>query len=538
MSKPHNHHLNGTTRNNPQAHEEQHRTWSRRQFLWSAGLTAIGSGLTLGGSSVQAMPHSPLLSALQQADNERILVIINLSGGNDGLNTIIPRGNDIYYAARPTLAIPEYNLFAMNDDFGMPNTMLPLQAMWNEGKMAVVHNVAYPNQNLSHFRSSDIWATASDEDVMLRTGWIGRFLENNYPAYTLAPPENPIGLQIGVQSNILFDGQDTNYGLSITNPAQFYQIALTGQLHSTENLPDCSYGEEVLFMRQMVNSTVRYASSIQRAFTESSNQVGYTNDNLSQELSIVARLIKGNLGTKVYLVTAYGYDTHASQAGDHAYLMTELANAVNAFYNDLAASNHSQNVLMMTISEFGRRVEENGSQGTDHGASAPMLFFGDLVNGGFYGTPSDIVNLDEYGNVRFTTDFREVYLTVLRNWFCLDLQLSQAIIGKPFDPIDNLLPNCDNQIGANALNVLLGHNPSPSNSNIMEIKYAIRSSGIVKLQIQDLLGNTKATLVNAVQEPNSYTISFNPYQHGLQPGHFIYRLDTGGKTYSRRMRFW
>lgn len=531
-------HRTGETLDNCDAHKEDHRQWSRRQFLLSTGLATLGSALSLGGSSIAALANSPLLKAIAESNNERILVIVNLGGGNDGLNTIVPRQNDVYYGSRPTIAVQEYDMFALSDDFGMPNTMLDLQPLWNEGKMAVVHNVAYPNQNLSHFRSSDIWFSASDEEVVLTDGWIGRLLQDQYPAYTSSPPSSPIGLQIGVQSNLVFLGGNNNFGLSITNPTQFYQIAQTGQLYNTDNLPNCSYGEEMLFLRQTTNSTVRYAEAIRNAYTGASNNGGYSDTYLSEQLAIVARLIKGGMTTKVYLVSIGGFDTHADENEYHPSLMNELATSVKAFYDDIASANKSQDVLLMTVSEFGRRVEENGSFGTDHGVSAPMMLFGDGVTGGFKGTPADLDNLDEYGNMRFSTDFRQVYLSVLKDWFCVELPLAQAIIGRPLSIVPDLLPACGSLVGSNNLSALLGHNADPANSAAMLIKYAIAERGLVKLQIQDMAGNTKVTLVNMVQDANSYTISFNPLSYGLAPGQFIYRLDTGGRSYSRKMRFW
>jgi len=294
----------------------------------------------------------------------------------------------------------------------------------------------------------------------------------------------------------------------------------------------------MLFLRQTTNSTVRYADAIRDAYTGATNNSGYSDTYLSEQLAIVARLIKGGMKTKVYLVSIGGFDTHADQNEYHPSLMNELATSVKAFYDDIASANKNEDVLLMTVSEFGRRVEENGSFGTDHGVSAPMMLFGDGVTGGFKGTPADLDNLDEYGNMRFSMDFRQVYLSVLKDWFCVDLPLAQAIIGKPLSIVPDLLPVCSSAVGSNNLGALLGHNPDPANASAMLIKYAIAERGLVKLQIQDMAGNTKVTLVNMVQDANSYTISFNPLSYGLAPGQFIYRLDTGGRSYSRKMRFW
>ena len=235
-------------------------------------------------------------------------------------------------------------------------------------------------------------------------------------------------------------------------------------------------------------------------------------------------------------MSAGGYDTHSDQAEYHAYLMYELASSVKAFYDDLASVGKTENVLLMTISEFGRRVEENGSYGTDHGVSAPMMLFGDEVIGGLKGEPANLEDLDEYGNMKFSTDFRSVYTSVLKDWFCIDLGLAQAVMGHPFEPVANLLPACEATKGSNNLAALLGHNPDPTHPQVVNIKYAISTRGIVRLQILNPAGQTKATLVNAVQEARSYTIPFDRVAYGLPAGNYIYRLETGGRSFSRKIR--
>ncbi|MEZ4884782.1 MAG: DUF1501 domain-containing protein [Chitinophagales bacterium] len=527
----------GKTLQNEKAHNCDHKNWSRRDFLTTSGLFAAGASFMLCNSSLKAFAPNSMLKALGALESDRTLVIVRLKGGNDGLNTIIPRGNDFYYNIRPNIAVPENELTPLSDGYGINAAMNSLMPLWNDGNMAVLQSVGYPDQDYSHFRSSDIWASASDTEQYLTTGWIGRHLDQEYPAYSIAPPDAPAGLQIGVRTNFMFKGADTSMALAISNPTEFYRIAQTGQLYDTSLLPNNCYGKEATFMRSVANSSFRYSEAIKTAFDASTTEVDYPQEGqLGEQLQIVARLIKGRLGTKVYLVDIDGFDTHAEQRGYHEYLMTDIADSVSAFIQDLKGETDAwENTLIMTISEFGRTVHENGSLGTDHGTSAPQFIFGANINGGIKGEHASLDNIPQYGDMQHTTDFRAMYYSVLKDWFCMESQLADAIMGRNFPIISDLLPNCEPAKGSNDTAVLFGHNPNPSKPQQRLIKYAILKRGFVRLQLLDLAGKPKATLVNTTQTEGSYTFPFYPQEFHLKPGQYIYRLDTGGKTYSRRI---
>lgn len=519
------------------AHAKDHYSNSRRNFLFNSGILLAGSSMMLGSSKLQALASSPLLATIDgNSNNDRILVIINLNGGNDGLNTVVPRGNDTYYNLRPTLAVQEPDMWALSPEFGMPNYMSDWQSLWGDGKMAAIHSVAYPNQNYSHFRSTDIWLSGSDSLTELSTGWVGRYLDYEYPAFVETPANYPVGLQIGYSSSLLFAGAGTSMGLTINNPTEFYQIAQTGQLYSMENLPECTYGSELSFMRQTANNTVRYAETINQAYTSSEFYSNYpANNGLADQLSMVARLIKGGLKTKVFLVELGGFDTHDSQAAYHPTLLNYLASAVKAFYDDLTQSGDIGRVLTITTSEFGRTVGENGSYGTDHGQGAPLFVFGETISGGFKGTFGELSDIG-YEDQSFTTDFRSIYASILKDWFCIDQVIVNGILGANLPVVDDLLPVCTPDTGSNNTAVLLGHNPAPNNMSIVQIKYAVLQAGSVKIQIKNNAGQVKATLMNAQQVPGSYTIDFDRTQYGLTPGNYIYQIQTGGKNYNRRIK--
>ena len=293
--------------------------------------------MMLGKFPVYASSKTSLTQAISQLENDRVLVLIRLQGGNDGLNTIVPLYDyDTYANNRTTIKIEESDVLNLSDEFGVPNYMNSIEALWEEGQMKVVHGVGYPDQNLSHFRSSDIWASASDSDVVNHSGWLGRHFEDIYPDFIVDPPESPPAIQIGSIGNLIFDGSEgTGYSFSVANPEQLYQVAQNGWLHDVENLPDCYYGEQVGFLRAIANTTFLYANVINEAYTSASNSVEYDDTELGNQLSLVARLIKGGLGTKVYMVTLNGFDTHANQIELHQSLMADLSNTIKDFYDDL-----------------------------------------------------------------------------------------------------------------------------------------------------------------------------------------------------------
>jgi uncharacterized protein (DUF1501 family) len=525
----------GASLEHGKAHQDDHTNWTRRQFLQTTGLFALGNAFALGSNSIQALTQSPALTkALLNADNERVLVIIFMNGGNDGLNMIVPRFNSTYYNIRPTLAVQEANLQALSPEFGLTNMMSDLMPLWNDGKMAVVHSVAYPNQDYSHFRSTDIWSSGSAANQYWKTGWLGRYLDYEYPAYIDAPSEMPVAIQVGVQSSLVLMSPEATMGLVVNNPDEFYQIAQSGQIYPLDNMPDCEYGDELEFLRQMANNTVRYATSIKQAYDLATNTTAYPDNDLADQLAITARLIKGGLSTKIYLLEIGGFDTHANQLDFQPLRLQRIATGIKAFYDDLTAAGLSDKVLTMTFSEFGRTNNENASFGTDHGQAAPLLTFGGNTIGGLKGTFAALSS-ESSNDQDFTTDYRAVYATILTDWFGLNSTVVNGIMGSQFDIVPNLLTPTAPTIGSNDLAVLLGHDRSLDLSNTLLIKYAILRRGIVRLQILNNAGQVKATLVNTTQDAGSYTVSFTPMAYNLPPGDYIYRLETGGKTYSRRV---
>ena len=411
---------------------QDHNLWSRRSFLQALGL-AGGGTMMLANTPLAVAGPSVLSTALSQAENDRILLLIRLKGGNDGLNTVIPINQyDVYANNRNVLRINTSDYFNLSDAYGMPDFMSSLQSLWQEGQMKVVHGVGYDNMSLSHFTGSDIIAAAQTEGT-LETGWLGRYFQEILPDYTTNPPEVPPAVEIGYNAtNLTSKGTETNYALHFIDPGQLQSVAQTGNLYTLDNLPEGTYGQQLGALRLVANNLFNYAGAIHNAYEAGGvNDVEYDANNFATQLSILARLIKGHLGAKIYLVTIGGFDTHANQKNTHEILLNTVSNAVADFYEDLAASGLQNNVVAMTFSEFGRRVQENGSQGTDHGTATPTLFFGPALGGnGFIGEHPSLTDLDATGNMLHTVDFRSVYHTVMTEWLCIDEAVVNTVLGS------------------------------------------------------------------------------------------------------------
>ncbi len=527
----------GKTADNQKAHAEEHKLWSRRDFLARTGMLGAG-GFLLANTPVSAFQPSPFLANLLGGDSDRILVLIRFEGGNDGLNTVVPFTDAKYYQIRPTLAEPVANIWNLSPDFAMPNTMTALQDLWQNGRMKIIHNVGYPEPNYSHFRSSDIWATGSDAETVWQDGWIGRFMDAEYPAFLEAPPVVPPALQIGVSTNLIFRSNSAAMALAVSSPEEFYQIAQTGQLYQTATLGNLPHELELKYVRQTANSAFRYADTIKKAYSSGKNQADYpANSGLAEQMAIVARLIKGNLGTRVFMVTIGGFDNHAEQAAYHPGLLNEIAESVKAFYDDLGATGLQDKVLGMTFSEFGRTIYENASLGTDHGTGGPMFLFGPAgLDQGFVGTPPDLNQVDPYADPLSTTDFRDVYATVLQDWLGTDPDFVDFTLGGKHVRINGLVPAAPAPVGSNGDCALLGHNPLPTDPGAIEIKYSMMRGGNVRLQITDAAGHVLRTLVSEFKERGSFTVKFKPSDWFLAPGDYVYRLQTGGQVFSRGIR--
>ncbi|MBP2833166.1 DUF1501 domain-containing protein [Aquimarina sp. U1-2] len=527
---------------NGNCNTDEHKNWNRRSFLQALGLVGGGS-MMLANTPLSVSRPSPLSTALSQSENENILILVRLQGGNDGFNTIIPVYDyDVYANARPLIHIPPSEFINLSDDYAMPKPMNKLERVWGDGQMKVVHGVGYENSSLSHFKGSDIYANTNllDDD---RTGFMGRYFGRIYPDYFDNPPPSPPSIQIGSIGNLVFKGPDSDYSFAVSNPRRLLQIIENETFYNLDGVDEnCTYGDKLRFLREATNTTFNYAETISAAYERSTDYGGYIDDNLGRQFSIISRLIKGNLGTKVYMVTLGGFDTHNNQIQRHQQLLTSFSEAISNFYADLTAAGWDDKVLSMTMSEFGRRFRENGSLGTDHGTAAPIMFFGTGLNGnGFVGEHPDLNNLTRGGNVTNTMDFRKVYATVMKDWLCIDEgMVGEALLdtnGGPFESLD-LGFNCSGTSGGNI--PINGESLSHSliyNSNQILINIASPQTTHINVELFNVIGQKVATLANEMlMERRNLVINVKESaKTRLSVGPYVYRIQTNSGNYSKSL---
>lgn len=493
-------------------HEKAHATWSRRQFLRNIALSGGAITLGLNGRTVQASSTHPLVQALAGADSDRILVVIQLAGGNDGLNTVVPITNDVYYNARPNIAVRARDAIQLDPDTGLHSILRPLEPLYQEGLLQVVQNVGYASPELSHFTSTDVWLSGKNITELDNTGWSGRFLEHAYPTYADDPPDHPIALQIGSSTPLLFAGHGQSLGVTFPNQSLLGRLSESGKLFDEDAVPDTIQGAEIAFVRRMSNDAFGYARAIKEAHDAGTNEASYSGgDSLGRDLATVARLIRGGLGARIYHVSLGGFDTHAYQGTTHQRLLRRLGASISGFVQDLQVDGLLKRVCGVTFSEFGRRVFENGSSGTDHGTAAPMFVFGQALHGGLIGNGPDLTNLDPAFNLIAGIDFRSVYGGLLRDWF----GMRQGEVDHLFNgayPVLNLfnssISTSSEDIASLPQQVTLDSiYPNPMNKDA-QVVFTLNEPGPVKLSLVDLLGREVTAHDMGILQRGSHELSF------------------------------
>jgi uncharacterized protein (DUF1501 family) len=430
---------------------------TRRQFLRTSMLGAAASWtlpifLEKTFFALDAMAADALTQTTTGKDGT-ILVVLQMAGGNDGLNMVVPYADDIYYRSRPKLGLPADKVLKLNSYAGLNGKLTGLKALFDEGHLSVVQGVGYPNPNRSHFRSTEIWQTASDADRNQSEGWLGRYFDN-----CCAGADPTVGVAIGEEMPQAFAAK-TPTGITFSQPEQFRwrpSEKVEGRMSAEESffrqLNGSGGGEETLltaseggtigaipgkskadlstidFLQRTALDAQLSSDKILAIARKYESNVPYPQGRLAASLSMTARMIAGGLPTRVYYVSQGGFDTHAGQVNAHERLMGELNDALSAFATDLKQQGNFDRVLLITFSEFGRRVVENANGGTDHGAAAPMFIVGGAVKPGLFGNYPSLSDLD-YGDLKFNTDFRSVYGTVLDEWLRAP---SQVVLGRKF----------------------------------------------------------------------------------------------------------
>jgi uncharacterized protein (DUF1501 family) len=375
-----------------------------------------------------------------------ILVVLQLAGGNDGLNTIIPLEDDLYFKARPTLATPKEQVLALDGLVGLNPSLAPLKSLYDDGNLAIIQGVGYPNPNRSHFRSTEIWQTASDAQQNLTKGWIGRYFDNccagEDPEVGVALGEqlpeafnaaSPTGVAIGRPGNLGFDrGNDPDEARLFAELNGLEPASMSGDSIGNLSGPSKSGLSALEYLQRTALDAQVSTDKIKRVLKGTKNEGTYPKSQLGNSLALISRLIAGGLPTRVYYASQGGYDTHAGQINTHKRLLSELSAALAAFCRDLKAKDIFDRVLVMTFSEFGRRVIENANGGTDHGTAAPMFVCGGGVKPGLYGKQPPLDRLDA-GDLFYNVDFRSVYSTILSKWMKAP---AAQVLGRDFPKLN------------------------------------------------------------------------------------------------------
>lgn len=399
---------------------------TRREFLGYAGMSFV----SLGAFAPRLLAQVAEATA-QAASNDHVLVVVELSGGNDGLNTVIPFENDLYYKNRRTLGIPKENVLKLSDHAGLHPAMEPLSELYKAGKVAVVQGVGYPEPDRSHFRSMEIWHTGSIAKLPPTTGWLGRTVDR------LTPQANEQALPA-----LAFTGS-----LPQAFQADRIVVPVVGELEAFANAENVDQKDVALrrklsttaagssgpvsFLRRQSATVFSTVDKLKETAAKYKSSVEYPGTPLGGQLKRAAQILAGDLGVRVLYASQDGYDTHSGQADAHTALLTDLSTSLAAFDRDLGGLGLADKVTVLVFSEFGRRVDENASAGTDHGAASCLFVVGSKVKGGLYGSYPSLEKLGE-GDLIFSTDFRSVYSTLLDGWLGCK---SREILGAEYAPI-------------------------------------------------------------------------------------------------------
>ena len=430
-----------------------HELKTRREFL-RTGLLGGSLSWTLPAFLSRTMQtlHAQADGALIQGVTGRdgnILVVLQLAGGNDGLNTVIPIGNDEYRKARPTLGLTDSSILRIDPATGLHPSLSGLASAYQDGHLAIVQGVGYPNPNRSHFRSTEIWATAVDSDKSSTTGWIGRYFDNacsgcDASVGIATASQLPQSFAAATPKGVLYQGgggtkkktsKKKGSNLSDSDASMMSMDeddagdagGSIGMLNGPGNLGKMSALD---FLERTEMDAKVSQQEIANASAKAKNTVPFPGSRLGQNFAMVSRLIAGGMPTRIYYLSLGGFDTHTQQTDAHARLLKEMGDAVSAFLADLKAQGNLGRVTLMTFSEFGRRVKENASGGTDHGAAAPLFLAGGGVKAGLLGQMPSLAPKDLFdGDVKYNTDFRSVYATVLEKHLGVK---SEPILKKSF----------------------------------------------------------------------------------------------------------
>lgn len=515
----------------------------RRNFLQSSAAIAAGAALApqlIGGIPVYAKSPVGVLGS-QAMENDAILIIIQLFGGNDGLNTFIPAEDDNYYKLRPEIAVPKdkakrygntnyyFHPALVNNVYG--NGFIGLM---DTGRLAVVQGVGYENPNLSHFRSTDIWLSGlnnSDPNTRLTDGWIGRYFANRLPNFPTEIPDDPLCVQIGGTLSLAFQSEKGDMGIALTDPDSFFKL---GQgLSPDEQLIDdkTAYANEFNYIRTIALESDKYSQVIKNAFDKGKNTLDYS-QGFAQQMKLIARLISGGLKTKVFMCSMGGFDTHVQQqdvslGGNHPNLLNALANGISQFIGDALQQGFANRVVGMTVSEFGRRPAENGSRGTDHGAASVQFVFGTRVNSAVYGENPNLSELNSNNDLQFKNDYRRVYADILQTWFgaskdeARSLLKDESLVALPV--LQSPTTGVKDMPDFPAQELLITPNITTGKT---EISFELTKQSKVEISLLDITGKVSESIFSGILETGTQRI---PFELKSASGTYLCTVTIGGR---------
>lgn len=396
---------------------------SRRDMIKRGGMIAVGLVAPRWLATV-AQADMVKLGTGGKLDKDTVLVVCQLSGGNDGLNTFIPYANKTYYQMRPTVGIPEAQVVKLNEQMGLNPALAPLESLFKKGQVAIVQNVGYPQANRSHFKSMDIWQSASPDSKM-KYGWIGRHMD------TVAAANPVYALGLSTEKPLALAGKTASVPCfaSLADIQNMIGDPDTERMLREIQGMDAKAGSLEAVVQKANRTALDAMDVLASQLTKYSPKETYGNDPFGNGFKQISQLIATSPQTRIVYFSTGGFDTHARQAESHTRLLTNFANGVAAFQKEMEACGKADKVIVLVFSEFGRRVAENGSQGTDHGAAGPMMLIGSKVKGGFHGPNPDLANLVQ-GDLKHSIDFRSVYAATLDKWIGGD---SGVVLGQQFD---------------------------------------------------------------------------------------------------------
>lgn len=540
----------------------------RRQFIRNVA-AGSAAGLTLAGIPMNLLAGNSALKQMASASsNDRVLIFIQLHGGNDGLNTLIPISQYTeYYNRRPNIAIGKgstrgyIEVDTTVDEsvrVGLHPDMGAFKEMYDEAKVAIIQNVGYPDMNLSHFRGRDVVFMGGDESRAYdyNSGWMGRYLDNIYPGYPDAYPneamEDPLGIELSGTLSLAFHRESgIPIGLNIGNPDQFYNLINSVGVDPPIAFPESHAGEELRYIMDFELKSNQYAGRLKDVYDSGSNSsVEYRENypyasparanNLASQLKLIARLLSGGIKTKIFLCRIGGFDTHGEQVleddssrGMHATLLYNMSTAVQDFYTDIKNLGIDEKVLAITFTEFGRRAYSNESYGTDHGTATPVFVFGTKLNSGIYGE-NPLLGIDDLhnGNLVFNIDYRRIYTSIIQDWFEGD---NQALIDTGFAAwVDQKIPIVST---TEIPGIVPGKNPDSLQIypnpvfDLARVQFSLARRGGVDLRVIDTSGRTvKQIRKEGIFGPNSSSLDLSD----LRPGIYHLLLVQKGKKISRK----